>query len=134
MAFQNQARYSNTGYQRQKSPGNSPGYDPHVQNVMQQNHVSFKNGQPMDRPLNLVSTAVNSVRPFRETESHSRHHRGTSSFDNIRSDLLRRGILFEDPEFLAQDASVYFSRSPPFRLDWKRPAVIFYTDPYIALI
>ena len=52
-----------------------------------------------------------------------RFHRGSSNFDQIRMDCLRRGQMFEDPDFPASDASVYYSCNPPLRLEWKRPAV-----------
>ena len=108
------------------SPGSNPSYA-NTNSVL--NHASheppyalphqYQNGVPLDR-LHHVGVS----RPFvRETESHSRHHRGKSNFDNIRSECLRRGTLFEDPNFLANDSSVYYSRAPPFRIEWKRPGV-----------
>ncbi|CAB0012121.1 unnamed protein product [Nesidiocoris tenuis] len=42
-------------------------------------------------------------------------------FHKIRSDLLARGDLFEDPEFPATDASLFFSQRPSRRFEWKRP-------------
>ncbi|OWF56833.1 calpain-A-like isoform X3 [Mizuhopecten yessoensis] len=70
-------------------------------------------------PMPLMS------RGFRETDTpHSRHHRGTSDFDTRRSECLRRGVLYEDPDFLPQDTSVYYSRNPPYRIEWKRPGEI----------
>lgn len=56
---------------------------------------------------------------------HSRHHRGTSDFDTRRSECLRRGVLYEDPDFLAQDTSIYYSRNVPFAMEWRRPKVCF---------
>ncbi|CAB0012122.1 unnamed protein product [Nesidiocoris tenuis] len=46
-------------------------------------------------------------------------------FHKIRSDLLARGDLFEDPEFPATDASLFFSQRPSRRFEWKRPMLIF---------
>lgn len=46
-----------------------------------------------------------------------------SSFDSIRLECLRRGKLFEDKDFPAADQSLYYSRQPPFRFEWKRPGV-----------
>ncbi|KAL5008896.1 hypothetical protein ScPMuIL_014477 [Solemya velum] len=47
-----------------------------------------------------------------------------NSFDSIRLECLRRGKLFEDKDFPAADQSLYFSRVPPFRFEWKRPREI----------
>ncbi|XP_063418654.1 calpain-9-like [Mytilus trossulus] len=77
----------------------------------------YQNGSPFDK-VNKVGVS----RPFnRETETHSKHHRGKSNFDNIRSECLRRRILYEDPDFPAKDSSIYYSRTLPYRIEWKRP-------------
>lgn len=33
--------------------------------------------------------------------------------------------MFEDPDFPANDTSLYYSRTPPYRFEWKRPAVSY---------
>ena len=43
-------------------------------------------------------------------------------------DCLRRGQMFEDPDFPASDASLYYSCNPPYRFEWKRPGVCFLDD------
>lgn len=45
------------------------------------------------------------------------------SFEEIRQDCLRRGILFEDPDFPAADDSLFYSQSVPINFEWKRPKV-----------
>ncbi|KAK3093798.1 hypothetical protein FSP39_020376 [Pinctada imbricata] len=109
------------------SPGSNPGYANTSAVVNHVNHEppyalphQFHNGVPLDKLHHVGVT-----QPFaRETESHSRHHRGKSNFDNIRSECLRKGALFEDPDFLAHDSSIYYSRAAPFRIEWKRPGEI----------
>lgn len=49
------------------------------------------------------------------------------NINEIKSKCAQQGVLFEDPEFPAVDSSLFFSRSPPRRLEWKRPHVSFYT-------
>lgn len=51
-------------------------------------------------------------------------------FHKIRSDLLARGELFEDPEFAASDSSLFFSQRPTRRFEWKRPMEIV-EDPQL---
>ena len=45
------------------------------------------------------------------------------SYDEIVRKCQSEGILFEDPEFPAEDNSIFFSRRPPRPFEWKRPSV-----------
>jgi calpain len=45
-------------------------------------------------------------------------------FFKIREQYLKYRTLFEDPEFPAEDSSVYFNKTPPQTLEWKRPREI----------
>jgi calpain, invertebrate len=44
-------------------------------------------------------------------------------FHAERDRCLRERRLFEDPEFMASDQSLYFSKSPPKSVQWRRPGV-----------
>ncbi|XP_033831568.1 calpain-9 [Periophthalmus magnuspinnatus] len=43
------------------------------------------------------------------------------SFEDLRSECLQRGVLFEDPDFPAEDKSLFFSENVPVNFEWKRP-------------
>uniref|UniRef100_A0A3B3ZPI3 Calpain catalytic domain-containing protein n=1 Tax=Periophthalmus magnuspinnatus TaxID=409849 RepID=A0A3B3ZPI3_9GOBI len=45
------------------------------------------------------------------------------SFEDLRSECLQRGVLFEDPDFPAEDKSLFFSENVPVNFEWKRPKV-----------
>ncbi|KAF6776502.1 hypothetical protein AHF37_03937 [Paragonimus kellicotti] len=45
------------------------------------------------------------------------------SYDQLKAQLQQQGRLFEDPEFPAADSSLYYSRSPPRKVDWLRPHI-----------
>ncbi|KAG7206288.1 hypothetical protein KM043_003666 [Ampulex compressa] len=45
-------------------------------------------------------------------------------FNTLRRQCLSMGRLFEDPEFPADDTSLYFSRRPDRYIEWKRPMEI----------
>ena len=45
------------------------------------------------------------------------------SFEQLRQECLREGVLFEDPDFPAADSSLFFSQSVPVQIEWKRPTV-----------
>ncbi|GFV48219.1 calpain-A [Trichonephila clavipes] len=45
-------------------------------------------------------------------------------FAKIRDRCLQSGTLFEDPEFPAEDSSIYFSRRCPGSMEWLRPSFV----------
>uniref|UniRef100_A0A1V1FIW2 Putative calpain 3 n=1 Tax=Reticulitermes speratus TaxID=60591 RepID=A0A1V1FIW2_9NEOP len=44
-----------------------------------------------------------------------------TDYERIRRSCLKRGELWEDPEFPATQASVFYHQTPPFQFVWKRP-------------
>ncbi|XP_040892989.1 calpain-9 isoform X2 [Toxotes jaculatrix] len=50
------------------------------------------------------------------------------SFEQLRQECLQKGVLFEDPDFPATDASLFFSQSVPVQIEWKRPTELC-SDP-----
>lgn len=46
-------------------------------------------------------------------------------FEEIREQCAAEETLFEDPEFPAEDSSIFFSREPPRAFEWKRPHVSY---------
>ncbi|CAG5125959.1 unnamed protein product [Candidula unifasciata] len=42
-------------------------------------------------------------------------------YDEIKAKCLEEGVNFEDPEFEAEDSSIFFSSAPPRPFEWKRP-------------
>ncbi|XP_019760093.1 calpain-C isoform X2 [Dendroctonus ponderosae] len=44
-----------------------------------------------------------------------------SEYEQIRKMCLKRGELWEDPDFPANQASVFYHQTPPFQFTWKRP-------------
>lgn len=55
-------------------------------------------------------------------EARATHSSG-KAYEELKQDCLRRGSLFEDPDFPASDASLFFSEKPPVPFLWKRPGV-----------
>ena len=45
------------------------------------------------------------------------------SFDQLRQECLQKGVLFEDPDFPAVGASLFYSQTVPVNIEWKRPKV-----------
>ena len=45
------------------------------------------------------------------------------TYQEIRDECLANGTLFEDPDFPAEDLSIFYSRAPPRPFTWKRPSV-----------
>lgn len=53
-----------------------------------------------------------------------------SEYERIKRSCLKRGELWEDPEFPATQASVFYHQTPPFQFQWKRPKVKFFKIIY----
>ncbi|XP_072342719.1 calpain-3-like isoform X3 [Scyliorhinus torazame] len=45
-------------------------------------------------------------------------------FHQLKEECLRKGVLFEDEEFPANDSSLFCTKDMPFKLEWKRPPEI----------
>ncbi|CAN9510744.1 unnamed protein product [Ophioblennius macclurei] len=54
------------------------------------------------------------------------------SFDELRRECLQQGVLFEDPDFPAADASLFYSQSTPVNIEWKRPKEICENPKFIV--
>ncbi|XP_050458764.1 calpain-A isoform X4 [Cataglyphis hispanica] len=59
-----------------------------------------------------------------EKGSGFRSRGAIQDFNSLRRECLATGRLFEDPEFPADDSSLYFSRRPDRYIEWKRPMEI----------
>ena len=44
-------------------------------------------------------------------------------FKLLRNECKKKERLFEDRDFPATNSSLYFSKQPPFHVEWKRPKV-----------
>ncbi|XP_065219426.1 calpain-C [Planococcus citri] len=44
-----------------------------------------------------------------------------TDFDRIKRACLKKGELWEDPDFPATQSSVFYHQKPPFQFTWKRP-------------
>lgn len=44
-------------------------------------------------------------------------------YERIKNLCLKRGDLWEDPDFQAVQSSVFYHQTPPFTFVWKRPKV-----------
>ena len=46
-----------------------------------------------------------------------------SDYENIVRHCIKNSQLWEDPEFPAEQSSVFYHQKPPFTFQWKRPRV-----------
>nr|KAG5710690.1 hypothetical protein BaRGS_035092 [Batillaria attramentaria] len=74
----------------------------------------FSSGDPSPRPKI-------SGRPQRIQKKNPFAGLAEQKYDDIKSKCLAGGFLFEDPEMPAEDSSIFFSRAPPRRFEWRRP-------------
>ncbi|KAK1117956.1 hypothetical protein K0M31_015621 [Melipona bicolor] len=80
-----------------------------------------------DKPL-MMRTTKNfigkSCYNLGEKGSGFRARAEVQDFSKLKHECLSTGTLFEDPEFPADDSSLYFSRRPDRYIEWKRPMEI----------
>ncbi|XP_036292238.1 calpain-9 [Pipistrellus kuhlii] len=58
-------------------------------------------------------------------------HSSGQSFEQLRRECLQKGVLFEDPDFPATSASLFYSERPPIPFVWKRPGEIVEKPEFI---
>nr|XP_033504519.1 calpain-3b isoform X1 [Epinephelus lanceolatus] len=46
------------------------------------------------------------------------------TFLELRDKYVKKGVVFEDPLFPANDSSLFYSHKPPIKFEWKRPSEI----------
>ncbi|KAJ1197480.1 hypothetical protein NDU88_001338 [Pleurodeles waltl] len=51
-------------------------------------------------------------------------------YDELKQECAKQGRLFEDPEFPASDESLFYSKPPSGRVEWKRPKDLC-EDPHL---
>uniref|UniRef100_A0A0B7A6W7 Calpain catalytic domain-containing protein n=1 Tax=Arion vulgaris TaxID=1028688 RepID=A0A0B7A6W7_9EUPU len=105
-------------------PAGGPNYS-NVSNYSTVNkHVDNKDTKAYNRVSREIITSPSSVQnPANISNNRSTALTADNSFyefEKVRLDYLRRGKLYEDTIFVPSDASVYYSRNPPFRIDWMR--------------
>ncbi|KAM9326348.1 calpain-6 [Gastrophryne carolinensis] len=52
------------------------------------------------------------------------------SFQKLKTDCVKAGKLFEDPEFPASDESLFYSKPSTYQIEWKRPGELC-DDPHL---
>ncbi|XP_066216246.1 calpain-9 [Saccopteryx leptura] len=65
-------------------------------------------------------------------DAHSTHS-SNQSFEQLRQECLWKGVLFEDPDFLANSSSLFFSERPQIPFVWKRPGIKIVENPEFIL-
>ncbi|XP_008944101.1 PREDICTED: calpain-9 isoform X2 [Merops nubicus] len=58
-------------------------------------------------------------------------HSSGKTYEELKRECLRRGVLFEDPDFPACNSSLFFSENPPIPFIWKRPGDIVKDPKFI---
>lgn len=75
-----------------------------------------------------VQSSLSGSRPIQAEPTQS----SGKTFEQLRSECLQRGVLFEDPDFPAQDSSLFYSQSAPVNFEWKRPKEVCSNPEFIV--
>ncbi|XP_045905313.1 calpain-9 [Micropterus dolomieu] len=79
-------------------------------------------------PLQSTLSGKGSSGSFQAENTQS----GGKSFEELRQECLRKGVLFEDPDFPATDSSLFFSQKVPVEIKWKRPKELCANPKFIV--
>ncbi|KAG7206290.1 hypothetical protein KM043_003666 [Ampulex compressa] len=103
-----------------------PNLSGNVKNGNPRSTVSRKNENTYeDNPVLTTNNFIGkSCYNLGEKGSGIRPRGEVQDFNTLRRQCLSMGRLFEDPEFPADDTSLYFSRRPDRYIEWKRPMEI----------
>ncbi|XP_011304758.1 calpain-A isoform X2 [Fopius arisanus] len=108
-----------------KGPGSNPPR-PELNKISEANRASVKrNFIYNDKPIKTTGNSIG--KPYfnlGEKGSGFRAQGAVQDFNQLRQQCLASGQLFEDPEFPADDSSLYFSRRPDRYIEWRRPMEI----------
>nr|XP_034171889.1 calpain-A-like isoform X3 [Osmia lignaria] len=86
---------------------------------------NLKNNKYHDKPIKTTKNFIGkSCYNLGEKGSGFRPRGAVQDFNTLRRECLASGTLFDDPEFPADDTSLYFSRRPDRYIEWKRPMEI----------
>lgn len=124
--------HSNENYRQYLSEGDEAGWTPSpvTKRGGYDNNVTPSAAQPQYNARGGINPNFNGLGPKTPGKDTSTPVRLTgnspSDFESKRVQCLRKRTLFEDPDFLASDSSLYYSRDPPYRFEWKRPSVSVY--------
>ncbi|GLH13439.1 hypothetical protein R5R35_002953 [Gryllus longicercus] len=80
--------------------------------------------------IKRVLPSIFNLKVLGERGSGLRARGSVQDFNALRDQCLAEGTLFEDPEFPAQDSSLFFSKSPNKPFEWRRPMEIV-EDPQL---
>lgn len=54
------------------------------------------------------------------------------TYEQLKQECLQKKVLFEDPDFPACDASLFYSQSVPINFEWKRPGELCKSPKFIV--
>ncbi|XP_043281587.1 calpain-A isoform X3 [Venturia canescens] len=93
--------------------------------VLRTDYLKKKNYLYDDSPKRTLGNSIGkTIYNLGEKGSGIRSRGDVQDFAQLRQQCLESGQLFEDPEFPANDSSLFYSRRPDRYIEWKRPMEI----------
>nr|CAD7453235.1 unnamed protein product [Timema tahoe] len=95
-----------------------------VSECQEQEHAQQLTSSQSRGVVTIAHTTGGPIYKLGEKSSGIRTRVNVQDFYQLRDQSYNSGRLFEDPEFPATDESIYFSKKPNFKCEWKRPREI----------
>lgn len=88
--------------------------------VLPETEASLGPDDKADYPLAGTNSIYSAILSRNETVKDAKR---LKTFLELRDKYVKKKVLFEDPLFLADDSSLFYSRKSSMKFEWKRPSV-----------
>lgn len=88
--------------------------------VLCETQASFEPDEKADHPPLGSNSIYSAILSRNEAVKDAKR---LKTFLELRDKYVKKGVLFEDPLFPANDSSLFYSHKPPLKFEWKRPSV-----------
>ncbi|XP_030576670.1 calpain-3b isoform X2 [Archocentrus centrarchus] len=97
-------------------------------NVLYETETSLQLDAKADYPYTGSNSIYSAILNRNEAVKDAKR---LKTFLELRDKYVKKKVLFEDPLFPANDSSLFYSRKPSMKIDWKRPSEICENPQFI---
>lgn len=88
--------------------------------VLYESEASYEPDEKSDYPPAGTNSIYSAILSRNEAVKDAKR---LKTFLELRDKYVKKKVIFEDPLFLANDSSLFYSHKPPMKIEWKRPSV-----------
>ena len=88
--------------------------------VLYESEASFEPDDKADYPPAGTNSIYSAILSRNEAVKDAKR---LKTFLELRDKYVKKSVVFEDPLFPANNSSLFYSRTPSMKIEWKRPSV-----------